>query len=243
MADAPDHRTPSRLTWLHVAGATSIVAAVWSLSSVGYYLLEPLLHVASGYTEAPVTFVLYYLGWSLFVGLFFRSCYLSWAATEQPPQDVSVVVVEAMLFAGFALFVLPRLPEITAGGVSPMPELFVADWWYFLPKSVEILFQQILIVALVLHLHRIGLPLRQIALLTAALFGGFHLSLALSDNSAFYVARYTVASTLFGLLAPYLMLRVRSGFFLSYGLHWGFYAADTTAAHLLFGQVPGPGLG
>ena len=74
--------------------------------------------------------------------------------------------------------------------------------------------------------------------LIAVLFGGFHLSLALTDVTEFYVARYTVAATLFGLIFPYLVLRLRNGFIWAFGLHWGFYAFDTVMGHLVF-AVPG----
>jgi len=106
--------------------------------------------------------------------------------------------------------------------------------WYFLPKSVEILFQQSLMTALVVALAAQNLRLGQIALLTAILFGGFHLTLALDGANPFYVLRYTVAATLFGAITPYQMLKMRNGFVYSFSLHWGWYALDTTIWRFLF---------
>ncbi len=105
--------------------------------------------------------------------------------------------------------------------------------WYFLPKSAEILFQQVLITTLIAGFHRIGLPLRTTAILIAPGFGAVHLSLAFEGKNTFYVSRYTIAATTFGFVAPYLQSRRRNGFVLSYGLHRSFYAADLTVAHFI----------
>ena len=70
-------------------------------------------------------------------------------------------------------------------------------------------------------------------ILVAVLFGIFHLSLVLSGSDPFYVARYTIAASAYGFLIPWLILKVRNGFAWSYALHWGFYAADATLAHLV----------
>lgn len=87
-------------------------------------------------------------------------------------------------------------------------------------------------------MQALKLGLVRMSLFIAVLFGGFHLSLALTGATAFYVARYTVAATLFGAVYPYLVLRRRNGFIWAFGLHWGFYAFDTTLGHFAFAAGP-----
>lgn len=75
--------------------------------------------------------------------------------------------------------------------------MFVSAWCY-LPKSVDILFQQPLGAAIILRAQRSGMPLRATSILMAVLFGGFLLTLALDGFTALYVARFSLAASLFG---------------------------------------------
>jgi hypothetical protein len=120
-------------------------------------------------------------------------------------------------------------------GLDP-PELPLATPWYFLPKSVEILFQQLLVVALVLAFSAENYSLRKISLYSAALFGGAHILLAFGDVPWGYVARFATLAAIFGLAFPYLILRVPNGFAYSYVTHWGYYALTVVVARML-----GPG--
>ena len=145
----------------------------------------------------------------------------------------------ALAFAAFAWLVVPRLPQTEwTQTVSPV-EFFWATSWYFLPKSVEILFQQLLIAALVLALRDTGLRLRKIAAVVALLFGAFHLTLALSYPNPLYVVRYSVAAAIFGAIVPYLLLRRRHGFLISYAIHWAYYALDITIIRFVFAVPSG----
>jgi hypothetical protein len=101
------------------------------------------------------------------------------------------------------------------------------------PKSADILFQQVLVAALISTASRAGFGLRAVSAGMAVAFGLFHLLLALDGFTPFYVARFTIAATLFGALLPYLYLRVRGGFRWAYSLHWSFYAADAALTHVL----------
>ena len=139
-----------------------------------------------------------------------------------------------LAYAAFVALVLPLLPAVSVFHTLPNPpELMFASAWYYLPKSADILFQQALVAVTIHRAERAGLTLRATSLLLAALFGGFHLTLALDGFFPFYVARFTIAATLFGLLAPTLYLCTRHGFRWAYGLHWSFYALDAAVTHLV----------
>ena len=215
------------------------IAAAWGFSAYGYFRLEPVLGGEVGYNDAPLAFALYYAVWSLAVFLVFRRTFQRGGDLSPQPLRLVAVVLLALAFAAFAVLVVPRLPETEWSRTNSPVEFFWATSWYFLPKSVEILFQQLLIAALVLALRDRTCAVWQISALVAVLFGGFHLTLALSYPNPMYVMRYTIAATVFGALVPQLLLRLRHGFLLSYAIHWAYYALDIIAIHFAF-AVPDP---
>lgn len=113
-----------------------------------------------------------------------------------------------------------------------------ASAWYYLPKSADILFQQILVAGLVPTASRAGYGTDTIAFGMAAAFGGFHLLLAFDGFTPTYVTRFALSATLFGALLPYLYLRSRKGFRWAYSLHLGFYALDATLTHVILAAPP-----
>lgn len=222
---------PLSLPW--VAWRIFVVALIWSASSYGFFLIQTAIGSTNGYNDAPFVFAAWYALWTVLVMVIFRQSYLDWAANHLQPSDWLPRIALAFAFGAFAVWGLQQLPAIDWPEDGPLPGLLGATTWYFVPKSVEIWFQQVLITTMVIAFHQHGMRIRTIGLVTAAMFGLFHLSLVFNGNDPFYVARYTVAATAFGFVIPWLMIRVRNGFAWSYGLHWGFYAVDATLAHLV----------
>ncbi|MCR8725183.1 hypothetical protein [Frigidibacter sp. ROC022] len=222
-----------------VGRAALIIAVLWLVSSQGYYMLVAQLGLENGYDGAPVLFTAYYLGWAalslwLFRGLFTEALSHRTAAREG--------LVMLPILAGFALFVvyvLPLLPSVSKlRAPSEAPDFMFASAWYYLPKSADILFQQVLAAGLILTAARAGFGLMRIAIGMALAFGGFHLLLAFDGYTPTYVTRFTLSATAFGALLPYLYLRVNNGFRWAYSLHWGFYALDATLTHFLLAAPP-----
>lgn len=212
----------------------AVMAVTWGVSAVGYYEIIAALQLSAGYNDAPVLFTLYYGGWALVAFLLFRPALNDWSNHAPPGNDRYALAVLFCLFCGFALVVLPLLPEPDPPDDPALSDIIVAEPTYFLPKTVEILFQQILVAALVLVLRAQGLSMRLLSATTALLFGGIHVTLAFTGATELYVFRYTLAATLFGAVAPYLLLRVRHGMALAFGLHWGWYAFDATVSRFVF---------
>ncbi|MCB1335106.1 MAG: hypothetical protein KDK26_16010 [Roseivivax sp.] len=222
---APDYR--------QVLTTAALVAGLWSLSSVGYYALSGAIGAHVGYNDAPVLFAAYYAAWSALAALLMRTPLGLLAA--QPPRSLALgglALAAAML--AYVVLALPLLPQTAWTRDNTPVEFFWATQWYFLPKTVEIAFQQILIAALVTSIAGLGVPMWKIALTVALLFGGFHLTLGLAYPNPFYVARYTAAAALFGALVPWLLLRVAGGFLITFALHWAYYALDILLIHLAF---------
>lgn len=210
------------------------VAALWSASSYGYYALVQTLGLESGYNDAPAIFAAYYLAWTGLALLWFRGV-LAGSLVRQ--KIVAHIVAMAPVMAVFALFVavvLPSLPPVSVWRApSDPPEFMFASGWYYVPKSADILFQQVLVASMIYTAAQYKFSIRTIAIGMGLMFGGFHILLALDGFLPLYVARFTIAATLFGLIAPYLYLRLKHGFRWAYGLHWSFYALDAAITHFL----------
>jgi hypothetical protein len=210
------------------------IVAIWIASDLGYYFGLPLLGIRLNYNAASVAIALYYFFWIGVAVIAFWDHYQRWANFD---NRVASIAVWTLAFGGstvFAAFVLPLMPPANwTAGFDP-PDLALAGQWYFLPKSMDILFQQLLIAAFVLCLSAHNLSLRRISIYSAALFGVSHALLAFGGVPVGYVVRFMVAATLFGFLFPYLLLRVQNGLGFSYILHWAYYAV-TVAMVRFFG--------
>lgn len=137
----------------------------------------------------------------------------------------------------FAAYGLPLLPVIHWTESWTPPDVVGATPWYFLPKSIDILFQQLLIVALVLALSVQQFSLRKISLYCAILFGTMHVFLAFGGVPAGYVVRFMVSAGVFGLMFPYFILRVRNGLAYSYMVHWLYYAISVAMPHIFLASA------
>jgi hypothetical protein len=225
-----------------LAWTVAQIAVIWILSDIGYYFLLPWLGLKATYNDGPIAVTLYYTFWAGIAVIAFWPRYASWpqyARWATFGNRLTSSVVWTLAFTAGVLFVgyvLPALPPVNIReGYNP-PELPLATPWYFLPKSIEILFQQLLVVALVLSLSAQRYSLQKISLACAALFGGMHILLAFGNVPVAYVIRFASLAAVFGFAFPYLLLRVPNGFAYSYFTHWSYYAITVIMARLL-----GPG--
>lgn len=227
-------RRRAELIW-----ALAQIAAIWIASDIGFYFLLPALGVQPSYNTGSVAITLYYAFWVGIAVITFWHLYGTWPqygrwATFEKP--LTSYIVWSLAFAGctlFAAYLLPLLPPINwTQSISP-PEVVIATPWYFLPKSIEILLQQLLIVAMVLALSVERFSLRKIAVYCALSFGGAHVLLAFGGVPWGYVIRFMVAAAAFGFVFPYLILRVPNGLAYSYIVHWVYYAVTVVMPHLI----------
>lgn len=219
------------------------IAAIWVASDLGYYFLLPALGIEASYNAGAIGAALYYVFWLGIAAITFWPLYGTWALYSRWAMfenRLAGSLIWSVAFVGCALFaayVLPSLPSAAWTQSWSPPEIRVATSWYFLPKSIEILFQQLLILALVLALSAQRCSLRQIALCCAALFGGMHALLAFGGMPLGYVIRFMVAASAFGFVFPYLLMRVPNGLAYSYILHWLYYAVSVVMPHIFAATV------
>ena len=220
-----------------LAWTLALIATIWGLSDIGYYVALPAVGIQLRYGADPVPIALYYGLWVTIAVITFQHLYRGWSPFENRRAAWILVPLAFAGFALFAVYALPLLPPVRWGRPGEPPDLLLATPWYFLPKSIEILFQQLLIVAMVLALAAQQCRTRSMGICVALLFGGMHLLLAFSEVPWAYVIRFTLAATLFGFVFPYLILRVKNGFAYSYVTHWGYYAITVVMVHTISPHV------
>ncbi|MBY5435378.1 hypothetical protein [Rhizobium leguminosarum] len=146
----------------------------------------------------------------------------NWPATpgvtfENRLTSIAVWSLAFIAAVMFAAYLLPALPPFDVRKGRTPPELPLATPWYFLPKSVEIRFQQPLVVVLVLTRST-----RHSAS-----------SSRLRGRALGEVIRFAVLAAIFGFGFPYLILRVPNGFAYSYVLHLAYYATTVLMARIV----------
>ena len=209
------------------------VFSLWVVSDIGFYILLPHVGIEADYNISPFVVALYYLVWVFISYVTFENAYrrlsldISWRNLSTVPL---FSVVGIFLFASY---ILPQLPTIQWTETWRAPDLMIATSWYFLPKSIEILFQQLLIIALVLAFKNDGFSVRTTAIWCAVLFGGAHALLAFGELPTEYVVRFVIAAMTFGFMFPYILLKSRGGILYSYALHWAYYAITVVMAHTI----------
>jgi hypothetical protein len=222
--------TPQKAQLIRTVGT---IAALWTVSDLGYYFLLPAIGVEASYNAGSIAVMLYYVFLVGIAVITFSDLYRKWTAFE---FGLTSYVVWSVSFAGctlFAAYLLPLLPQTNWAQTWRPPEVVVATPLYFLPKSIEILFQQLLIVALVLALSAQRYSIARISVYCAALFGGMHILLAFGEVPWGYVIRFMLAATAFGSIFPYLILRLPNGLAYSYIVHWFYYAITVVMPRIL----------
>lgn len=208
----------------HTLQTLALAAAIWTAATLSYYWLLGPLGVEDGLNEAATFYSAFYTTWAAVAFLTFRRSHFGWLTTDKIRCHVRSGVLLAVVFFAIATIGIPSLPNLPFGSPDGPPHPFEMSSAYFLPKSTEILLQQLLIAVITIELKFRQLTDIKVAALVGLLFGGAHVMLAYIYPEPVIIIRLTVAAALLGALAPWLMLRLRSGFLVSYTVHWGLYA-------------------
>jgi len=124
---------------------------------------------------------------------------------------------------------------------NPYEQFLTLDYRYLLSKSFELLFQQIMIVLLILTIYDVAPALIHVIVVYGVLFSLAHLPIYpfIGTNEKVFRVLYLVASITSAVLFPVLILRVELGFVYAYAIHLSFY---TLSALLLWARPRAPGL-
>jgi hypothetical protein len=214
------------------------IGAIWIASDIGFYYLLPTLGVSFNFDRSPVAAAIYYAFWVGITLITFWPMYRSWSqfgrlATFE--SRLASCIIWSLTFTAcifFAAYVLPLLPKIVGTQSVDSQEFKMATSVFFLPKSIEIFFQQLLFVAMALTLSFQQLSLRKMSICCALMFGGAHFLLAFDGVPLSYITMFMTSAAVFGFVFPYLILRVPNGFAYSFTIHWLYYAAIAVMTHL-----------
>jgi hypothetical protein len=96
------------------------------------------------------------------------------------------------------------------------------DYRYLISKSFDILFQQLLIIVLILIMYKSGMGIILITVIFSFLFGFGHVPI-IKIHKTFFGYFYLAASLFSSFLFPYLIIHFKYGFIYTYIAHWLFY--------------------
>lgn len=208
----------------HTLQTFAAVIIIWTTTSLSYYWLLGALRLEDGLNDAPAFYAAFYVAWAAVAFLAFRRSHFDWLTAEAMARYIPPASLLAVVLFCIAAIGIPSLPDLPLGPPDGPPHPFEMTSAYFLPKSAEILPQQLLIAVITIELKLRHLSDSTVATLVGVLFGGAHMMWAIIYPEPVVLFRLTGAALLLGTLAPWLMLRLRGGVLVSYTVHWGLYA-------------------
>jgi len=221
-------------------GVLGNIIALWVLAVAGYYIIFPFFGYELSYNAEPIRIAGYFLFWGAVSMAYFWKLFSKWLVAS---AHIWVYFALSLGFAGVLLgllYIFAQLPAPQGASLAPNTDILFATPWYFLPKSAEILVQQILITILVLDLHYRFHSFKSVLMGYALCFGGAHVLLFLITGAPTPYATIMTLGALFStFIFPYLILRVRGGFVYAYAIHFAFYILLAMILHTL----PPPGYG
>ena len=210
------------------------IAALWALAMVGYYVIFPLFGYELSYNSDPIRIAFYFLFWGIVSMAYFWNLFSKWLVVN------SHIWLYLALSLGFStvllglLYVFSQFPTTQGPLLAPYTDILFATPWYFLPKSMEILVQQILITILVLELHYRFHSFKAVLTGYVVCFGGAHVLLFLATGApTLHATIMTLGAVFSTFVFPYFILRIKGGFVYSYAIHFAFYLLLAMVLHTL----------
>lgn len=181
---------------------------------------------------------------ALFLGFSVPVVVIGWRRLEPlggqftPAPCIALALAVALTIVLYAL--IPRFLRRPDALIARHPEEFYLrmDYRYLVPKSFEVVFQQLVIVVLTLLLAETGLSVTAVVFAFLGIFGVLHLPMLRMVGKSVGLA-YSLASVTLAAVFPILILRVPAGFIYSYTAHWFFYTLAALFAWVSWRRAPG----
>jgi hypothetical protein len=209
-----------------------MLALIWL---AGWGVSFGLIRKGVTYLTNPLLTSCLFLSFSALVMILFRPWLEPLAGSVTAPSVMVLLTAVVLTVAVYA--VVPQWLDRPDELIARHPEEFYLpmQYRYLLPKSFEILFQQLIIVLLTLRLAATGLPLTGVVLAFLGCFALLHLPMLLLVRRRVGLA-YNLASVTLAAVFPVLILHVPSGVVYSYAVHWFFYTLAALAAWMYAGR-------
>lgn len=200
--------------------AIGTIAAFWAFAVVGYYFLLPSFGYSIDYNVSPIPIALYFSAWTVVSILYFWETFSRWLRIDSRIWKYSAQSLGFALLISALIYTLSFFPSLRGPLLAPYTDLLFVTPWYFLPKSVEVLMQQILITTLILEFYARFKSFSGTLVGYALCFTGSHVLLfALSGAPPLYAGAITLWAAVSTAVFPYLILKVRGGFVYTYAIH------------------------
>ncbi len=216
----------------------SVASGFWILIVLGYSGLS-LFSDSIDYNSAPFIVAAYYAVWCVVLFAHFGA-----HIRREIPDLQRNVIPYVWWILGSGLLLLGCVAVLARGiapsglAFPPYTDILFATPLYLIPKAFEILAQQILVAVIVIALSGYFKSLRATTVAFVVLFVGAHLVMfTFTNTTSTYGLFYTLSALAAAPLFPVLILRIHSGFMISYFVHISFYAL--TAALLHVWPLPG----
>jgi len=196
---------------------------LWSVGWFGFLLLNKLNKRGIDYINKFYISIIYFFSLSILIVAIYWKEYLELINIEFsiiPFLFIPLLFIVNILAYNYIRINFKKPNQL----IKENPQVFFLklDNKYLASKSFEILFQQILIVLLVLWLSQLGLSIFELIISFAILFGLGHSYLIYSRGKLFGTI-LTISSILSAIIFPILIIYVPWGFIYSYFVHWMFY--------------------
>ncbi|MFZ2555974.1 MAG: hypothetical protein WAZ27_04850 [Minisyncoccia bacterium] len=207
------------------------IAALWTVANAGYFVLFPLFGYELSYNAEPLVFAAYFLAWSLVSIFHFKDLFSALSPSQSQIWIYSALSLACAVIVWGLLYLFSLTSVLSGPALAPYSDILLATQWYFLPKSIEILMQQVLITTLVYALAVRFHTLKRVMVAYAASFGLAHILMFFVGSPSAYAAIMTAGALLSTFIFPRLMLRVRGGFVVAYTIHLVFYILLAITLH------------
>lgn len=207
------------------------VAALWIVANVGYFVLFPIFGYGLSYNAEPIIFAGYFFLWTIISIFHFKDIFSTLSPARSQIWIYSALSLLCAALVWGLLYLFSLVPALNGPTLAPYSDILLATPWYFLPKSFEILMQQVLVSVLVYALAARYRTPKKIQIAYAASFGLAHVLMFFIGSPSAYAVIMTVGALLSTFIFPHLMLRVRGGFVIAYTIHLIFYILLALTLH------------
>lgn len=214
------------ITGMELVLAVAGLALLWFGSLSGMYLFG-VFGVEYHYTRNPVLVSAFLTVWVALLLAFFPRTVRRVHVSEILDSLALLVAFFGVLALFYGLLLPSLTPPIELVQRFPEASLFNAGATYIIPKALELILQQGIVVALILLLASYFRSFKDVVMMYAFLFTVAHIALVVfwPENAIYLI--YTLAAFCSALFFPYLVLEVKNGFVYSYIIHWLFYMGLT----------------
>lgn len=209
----------------HLATAIGLIGAIWLLSAGPIYLMMPALGVPSSYHLFPYVFGAYFLCWIAAVLLFVLPRFPQYLEIRITQHGLGIICLNVAIVFLYYHLIFPLLISFSGtveNAYNINGNFLSGSSHYVFVKALEIAFQQIMIVMLIMSFKKYKNDFWFVALATSTVFALAHVITIFVDGPVLTLV-FILGSFVLGFLFTAIQFKFKDAFSVSYMLHWGVY--------------------